>query len=309
MSSERAQAILLGAAIGDALGYPVEFRPLPQIKADYGPAGITELPDPALFTDDTQMTIALTEGVLNAGLDAEIDAIMQSVGERFSAWYARQSEPGYARAPGSACLAGSARFASGIPWQQSGGEGSKGCGAAMRVAALGYLYQHDAVRLKEVAAASALITHRHPVALASAVGAAFAVKYALDGVPVGDLMRRIDEVTRGLSDEFSDTLLRLGHVGGWVDEEAAMRHIGEGWVGDEAVALALYCVIRHPNDYVACIRRGANMTGDSDSVASIAGGIFAARLGIEAIPAAWRSRIEGRATLTDLAARMAAARG
>ncbi|HYO89605.1 MAG TPA: ADP-ribosylglycohydrolase family protein [Candidatus Limnocylindrales bacterium] len=309
MSVDRAEAVLAGLAIGDALGWPVEFKSLPEIKAAYGPNGILELPDPALFTDDTQMTVALAEGILDAGVNTDIDTLMEAVGQRFARWHERQSEPKYARAPGVASMAGSARFASGVPWRTSGGEDAKGCGAAMRVAALGYLYQHDPARLKEVAAASAVITHRHPTAVASAVGAAFAVKFALDGLPVGELVHRVDDATRGLSDEFSNTLLQIGHVGGWADEEAAMRHIGAGWVGDQAVALALYCVVRYTDDYAACIRRGANLTGDSDSVASIAGGIVAARLGMAAIPVAWRARIEEREALLDLAARMAAARG
>lgn len=87
-----------------------------------------------------------------------------------------------------------------------------------------------------------------------------------------------------------------------------MRHIGEGWFGDEAVALALYCVIRYPGDYIGCVRRGANLTGDSDSVASIAGGISAAYLGLTAIPAAWQERVEGRDELLDLGERLASAR-
>jgi ADP-ribosylglycohydrolase len=78
-------------------------------------------------------------------------------------------------------------------------------------------------------------------------------------------------------------------------------------VGEEAVALALYCVIGRPDDYVDCVRRAANTNGDSDSVACIAGGICAARLGLEAIPASWRERCENRDYLTDLAMRMARA--
>ncbi len=308
MSSDRAASILMGLAIGDALGWPVEFKSLPEIKAVYGPAGIQELPERADFTDDTQMTIALAEGILDAGVDADLDRLMQAVGRRFARWQERQSDPSYAHAPGVASMAGSARFASGVPWNLSGGEDAKGCGAAMRVAVVGYLYQHDPVRLKEVAAASAVITHRHPTAVASAVGAAFAIKFALDGVPNSELVFQVSEATLGMSDEFSNTLLHVGHVGGWADEEAAMRHIGAGWVGDQAVALALYCIVRYPEDYSDCIRRGANLTGDSDSVASIAGGISAARLGMDAIPAAWRARIEDRETLFDLGARLAAAR-
>lgn len=308
MSRDSIEAVLIGAATGDALGWPVEFMSLGEIKAKYGPPGIQELPDPALVTDDTQMTIALAEGLLDARVDADIDSQMNAVGRRFVEWLHRQTDPAYSRAPGVASMKGSAQFEHGGPWRECGGPDSKGCGAAMRVASIGYLYQDNPSRLKEVAASSATITHRHPTAIAAAVGAAFAVKFALDGVPIDGLIHEVDEATRGISDEFSDTLLRIGHVGGLADEEAAIRHIGAGWVGDQAVALALYCVVRYPNDFVGCVRRGANLTGDSDSVASIAGGISAAYLGLDAIPAAWQDRIEGREGLIDLSARLATAR-
>jgi ADP-ribosylglycohydrolase len=77
-------------------------------------------------------------------------------------------------------------------------------------------------------------------------------------------------------------------------------------VGEEAVALAVYCVLRYPDDYTACVRRAANIDGDSDSVACIAGGIMGARLGLEAIPTAWRARCENAAYLDNLAGRLAA---
>jgi ADP-ribosylglycohydrolase len=51
--------------------------------------------------------------------------------------------------------------------------------------------------------------------------------------------------------------------------------------------MALYCVLKHPDDYVAVVRCAANIDGDSDSVACIAGAIAGARLGISAIPQAW----------------------
>ena len=64
---ERAKGILFGLAIGDALGYPTEFMTLGAIKARYGPQGIFDLPEPALFSDDTQMTLAVTEALVEAG--------------------------------------------------------------------------------------------------------------------------------------------------------------------------------------------------------------------------------------------------
>ena len=305
MSSDRAAAILYGLALGDALGAPVEFFTLPQIHAEYGTHGIQEPPNPALYTDDTQMTLALTDGLLDAGLDTPIDAQMQAVGSRFIDWL---NSPDNDRAPGRTCISGVERYESGIRWDQAGLDHSKGCGSAMRVAAIGYFYQHDETRLREVASSSSVITHRHPTAIAAAVAAAYAVKLALDGVPVGQFIPRIMQFTDAMSDEMDAALYRVGHVGAWADEEAALQHIGQGWVGEEAVALALYCIIRYPDDYTACMRRAANTNGDSDSIACIAGGIMSARLGFEAIPSTWRSRCENRDYLETLAKRMSASR-
>jgi len=192
-------------------------------------------------------------------------------------------------------------------WREAGIANSKGCGSAMRVATIGYLYQHDETRLREVAEASGLITHGHPAAIAASIAAACAVKLALDGVNIAEYLPRIMAFVDGISDEFDAAIYRVAHVGAWADEEAALNHIGQGWVGEEAVALALYCLIRFPDDYVACVRRAANTNGDSDSVACIAGGIIAARLGLEAIPVSWREHCENQDYLSDLALRMARA--
>lgn len=304
MGVEQAQAILLGLALGDALGWPVEFASLDRIQDEHGPAGIQEPPDPALYTDDAQMTIALAEALVEAGR-ADIDHLMAVVGRRFVAWL---HSPDNNRAPGRTCLTGVRNFESGVPWREAGLAHSKGCGSAMRVAAVGYFYQHDPQRLQEVAHASGLITHRHPAAVAASVGAAYLVKLALDGEPPDTFFPRLVALTAGMSDDYDDALRRLGQVLGWGDEVAAMRHIGQGWVGEEAVTLALYCVLRYPDNYVAAVRRAANSDGDSDSIACIAGGILGARLGLVAIPESWQARCENQAYLADLGVRLAAAR-
>ena len=63
-SIDKAQAILEGLALGDALGYPTEFLSLRDIASCWKPNGIQEPPNPALFTDDTQMTIAVTRALV-----------------------------------------------------------------------------------------------------------------------------------------------------------------------------------------------------------------------------------------------------
>ena len=300
-----AQAVLFGLALGDALGYPTEFLTLTDIQERYGATGIQAPPDPALYTDDTQMTLALTEGLLDAGLSADLDAQMSAIGKHFIAW---AHSPENNRAPGRTCLNGVGRFASGIHWRESGIAHSKGCGSAMRVATIGYLYQHDEAKLREVAHYSGTITHGHPAAIAASIAGAYLVKLALDDVPVAQYLSKTMAFCDGISDEFDRAMLRIGHVLGWGSETHALKHLGEGWVGEEAIALALYCVLRYPDDYVSAVRRGANTNGDSDSIACIAGGIMGARLGIDAIPQAWRERCEKHDYLLDLSKRMAQAK-
>jgi ADP-ribosylglycohydrolase len=303
MSIEQAQAILFGLALGDALGYPTEFMSLDRIKDRYGADGIQSPPDPALYTDDTQMTVAVTEGLLDVGLTADLNTQMNAIGKRFIEWM--HTAPN--RAPGNTCLAGVRHFESGASWHESGIVASKGCGSAMRVATIGYLYQHDSEKLIEVARASGIITHGHPAAIAASIAGAYLVKLALDGVPPDEYLRHTLSITDGISQEFDEVMYRVGQAH-FASQEKCLTHIGEGWVGDEAIGLALWCVTQYPDDYVATVRRGANTNGDSDSIACIAGGISAARLGLDAIPLDWRNRCENHDMLVDLAQRMTQAR-
>jgi ADP-ribosylglycohydrolase len=101
-------------------------------------------------------------------------------------------------------------------------------------------------------------------------------------------------------------MMRVEHVLEWNDEFAAINHIGAGWIAPEAVAMAVYCVMRYPDDLLGAVRRAVNIPGDSDSVGSIAGGLAAARLGLDAIPPVWISRLEMGDRLAALADGLAA---
>jgi ADP-ribosylglycohydrolase len=304
-SADRALGLIYGLALGDALGWPVEFQGLGEIRARYGPHGIQAPPDPALFTDDTQMTAALAEALIERG-EAEVESLMQAVAREFIAWLHHPDTP--ERAPGRTCLQGAANLERGLPWQEAGLKHSKGCGSAMRVAPVGYFYQRDEARLREVAHATGFATHQHRAADAACLAAAYAAKLALDTVHPRDWLGRVRAFCAGISGEFDAALERAEDGLGWADETEAMARIGEGWVGEEAVAMALFACARHPDDYPAAVRCGANLTGDSDSVACIAGGLMGARLGPAAIPADWIARLEKRAYLEGLARRLAAKR-
>ena len=68
--------------------------------------------------------------------------------------------------------------------------------------------------------------------------------------------------------------------------------LGEGWIGEEAVANAMYCCWRSPDDYLAAVLTAINTDGDSDSIGAITGSVMGARLGINAIPLSWRDGVE-----------------
>jgi ADP-ribosylglycohydrolase len=297
------RAILYGVALGDALGWPTEFKSLEQIKAKYGVQGIQEPPDPAEFTDDTQMTLAIVRALLKHPYGA-IEPLMGEVVQEFIEW---AHSPENNRAPGNTCMAAIHNLEEGIGWKYAGIAHSKGCGSAMRVAPIGYLYQHDPERLREVAHTTGIATHRHPTGDAAAIAAAYLVKLALDGYTPLEMIAPTVAFIEGISvnGEAEAKLCQVAEVATWNNEEAALETLGRGWVGEEAVALALYCCVRYPDDWVATVRRGANTNGDSDSIASIAGGIQAARLGLAAIPTDWIARVEKREELALYADQLA----
>ena len=273
---------------------------LDQIKLEFGPTGISGLPEPAIFSDDTQMAVAIAEALNTAG-EKDLETIMSAIKAEFIKWY---HSPENNRAPGNTCLQGVSNMEQGMHWTESGVENSKGCGSAMRSAPIGYLYQNDPERLKEIASASGISTHGHETGDAACIGAAYLVKLALDGIDPLEMIPKLFEYTNGISEEFDEAILKVQECLDWEDEEKALSYLGEGWTGEEAVALALYCFLRYPHSYEKVIIRGANTNGDSDSIACIAGAISGAYLGIESIPEDWVKRIEKSGYLDDLAIRL-----
>ena len=72
-----------------------------------------------------------------------------------------------------------------------------------------------------------------------------------------------------------------------VTDLEAIHALGEGWVAEEALAIALFCALRHRDDFAAAIRAAVNHKGDSDSTGAICGNILGAFLGAEAVAKAF----------------------
>lgn len=301
----RFEGCILGLAIGDALGWPTEFLSVSEIRRRWGPAGVTEFVTlgrhrPGTYTDDTQMTITVAEALIEAG-HGTLDELMTTMARNFVAWMESDEND---RAPGNTCMAGCRNLARGVPWREAGIPTSKGCGSAMRAAPIGLYFWNDQPRLIEAAIASSMLTHRHPTALAAAAAAALLVAWAVRGDDPADYPPRLAAAMDRLpgGEEVAGLVKRVPAMLRIEPDDALCRDgLGEAWVGDEAVASALYCVCRSPRDYRATVLTAINTSGDSDTIGCIAGAISGALNGVDAIPAAWRRDVENAETLVDLA--------
>ena len=75
------------------------------------------------------------------------------------------------------------------------------------------------------------------------------------------------------------------------DVEAITR-LGEGWVGEEALAISVYCALKHQHDFKKTLTAAVNHNGDSDSTGAITGNILGAYLGLSKIPSDWVKNVE-----------------
>ncbi len=326
--ADRVLGCLLGGAVGDALGYAVEFdSSLAAIHAKYGPHGIREpvlnATGESVVSDDTQMTLFTAAGLVECIKEGHIDqrAALAAVRRATLDWYALKTgrtssdfKPGmltsYAvlakwQAPGGTCTSACDAGATGTPEHPI--NDSKGCGGVMRVAPVGLLPELTCNEAFELAARCAAQTHGHPSGYISAGLLAAMVNRMVDGLDLNAAISEAaaiakdwphaDEVVSGV--EQAERLV-TNHVG---DHHDAIVQLGEGWVGDEALAIALYSA-SVGSDYREAIRIASNHGGDSDSTASITGQILGARNGLEGIPNAWIRRLDALDPLLEVADRL-----
>ncbi|MFJ2774226.1 ADP-ribosylglycohydrolase family protein [Streptomyces sp. NPDC087300] len=313
---------LLGLALGDALGFPTEFNDVPSILTKCGPWREMELPSPAFITDDTQMTLALARA-LRTAMDRGMlgpKRLERPLREEFVDWY---QSPDNNRAPGNTCLRACNLLKDGRPWEQASQVHSKGCGANMRVAPVGLAQGLSDEQRAGAAQLQSALTHGHPTALAASDLTAHAVRLLAEGVEptglVGLLRSYAYENRETYHERWLGELWRRGEAPtpgafiaqGWDECLGVLERVrdalrspspetdpclatGAGWIAEEAFATGLLCFLLFVDEPVTALRRAACTSGDSDSIACLAGAFAGAHLGADAWPAAWTARIEHR---------------
>jgi ADP-ribosyl-[dinitrogen reductase] hydrolase len=314
----RELACLLGGAIGDALGYRVEFHSLDAIRREYGRDGIElgRAQGTLHVSDDTQMTLFTLEGAARALETGR--PVIECVREAYLDWYRTQrrgiraSEASgegllgfpvlwYARAPGSTCMSALRSGAQGAI--ENPINGSKGCGGVMRTAPLGFLpASYSPAEVYGLAAAAAALTHGHPDGYAPAGAIACACRRLLAG---GDWkstlaeLRSIVTVQHPAAQGTANLLARVDRARAEALPAREAVRFGDGWVGDEALAVGLHAALA-AQSFAEAVEAAANHSGDSDSTASIAGQLYGAAHGLAALPADAVYRIDALAPLLSV---------
>lgn len=314
------EGCLLGGAVGDALGYPVEFISEAEIKKRYGKNGIQQLLQagtPAIISDDTQMTMFAANAIIYHACHKKELALPGCLKEAYREWYRTQFSTSTlgeklasmwvfddarmhaARAPGNTCLAAIAAFDD-TSIAHHADNHSKGCGTVMRAAPFGFMPIHkqegelngvEAV-IKNIARTDAALTHGHPAAQSSSAMLA-AIIYRLTQTEIFRFHRLEDEIRQvkvgdAPLEERIQKAIRLA-VDPNISDIDGIHTLGEGWVGDEALAIAVFCAVRYQNNFAAGIRAAVNHKGDSDSTGAICGNILGAWLGIGAVQTAFNT--------------------
>lgn len=314
---------LVGCAVGDALGAPIEgksreqiarleditdqYRPLPRRRAGsqtHYPLG--------QYTDDTQLTVAIARSLVargavdGAGIAREFAALWRS-GEIVGA--------------GPVAHRAVKRLIEGVPWQDAAVPDDLPLnGAAMRIAPVGLWDCDRPDRLADDVATASVVTHRHPVAIDAAMAVATAVARAvtsraietsvfLDAVAASVRRNRsfaghIQGLGNWLSAPAQTALEAIAETG----QRPGARGFGIPALAEPTVLVALYAFLRSPRDYVATIDFALRVGGDVDTIAAIAGAMSGAHNGVEAIPGHLVNGVKDCAEIMELGERLFARR-
>lgn len=327
---------ILGGAVGDALGAPVEFMSIDQIRSTYSEQGIADYDEAyglkGAFTDDTQMTLFTAEGILRGivrrierGIGGAEVAIVDYAYER---WFRTQTEEfglsnksgdiddgwliGHEflwsrRAPGNTCLSALASRQQGNrEYGTPVNNDSKGCGTVMRVAPVGLTADPD--NAYQFAKAISFLTHGHPTAATSAGALAYIISELVKGSSLSVASQRAlkvtekDEQENSYPNETSTAVKRALDFATTQHEPSFERveSLGLGWVAEEALAISLYCALVTEN-FRDGVLLAINHSGDSDSTGAITGNLLGLMLGEANIPGEWKQDLEGYEVVHQIA--------
>lgn len=332
---DKYKGCLYGGAIGDALGYPIEFRSAVDIFTIYGENGIQYYElfhGKALISDDTQMTLFTAIGLLKGYTRLRLRGIMgtwqsyvelaykdwlitqngtyKTANMYCKSWLLNVKEMYSCRAPGNTCMSALMAKKCGSVSKQI--NNSKGCGGMMRVAPVGlYLPKHseNIAEIDRIGAEIAAITHGHPLGYIPAAAMVHIIsRCTFSDMSLEKIVTEAIETVVAIYkskphiDEFERIMNKAIHLTHQdLNDLEAIREIGQGWVAEETLAIAVYCTLKYPNDFVKAVTTSVNHGGDSDSIGAVTGNIIGAYLGRQHIPDEFIEPLELKEVISEIA--------
>jgi ADP-ribosylglycohydrolase len=323
---------LIGGAIGDALGYPFEFKrnfSKEDVINNYLENNIN------FISDDTQMTLFTANGILWGVTRANMRGISPKTSDcvrlAYKAWYNTQignreksnfmncwiskiKELNIQRSPGLTCLNSLKSPIDGT--LENPINNSKGCGCIMRVSPVGLYFKTineiGEAEIGKIGAETAAITHGHPLGIISTY--VFTVLINIftyeNDVTIEDAFYKSIKIYNEFFNVYDskyniyftslmNKAIKLAHEN--IDDKEAITKIGEGWVAEETFAIALYSSIKYSNDFKSAILCSVSHDGDSDSTGSLTGNIVGNYLGFDKIPEELIEKLELKNVIIEIA--------
>jgi len=285
---ERILGGLFGVACGDALGGTLEFMSRDEIKRRYGylkdiiGGGCWNL-KPGEVTDDTMMTIAVAEGILD-----NPENPVEDIGKHFIKWY--DSKP---KDIGNIIRIALGEYKRNSDWmkaayyahQATGGK-SAGNGSLMRCLPVA-LYYDDFEKMLEITASQSMLTHYDQKSTEACQFYNLLVYQYLNGKPKVPCIREYIEKYPEYKLVFQLSKEELEPTGYVVD----------------TLICALWCFI-NTTSFEDAVCEAANLGGDADTIAAITGGMAGVYYGYDAIHERWKDKILVKEQLTSIAKRM-----
>ncbi|MDP4178887.1 MAG: ADP-ribosylglycohydrolase family protein [Bacillota bacterium] len=327
---------LLGGSIGDALGYPIEFFNINEIYNKYGVNGIEDLEvnrfsSNAHISDDTQMTLFTIEGILNfenKRKNGEDISISKCIFYSYERWLHTQGYPiskeyehliedvnsplfqykelFSQKSPGNSCITALIRTKNNkFGTMANHINKSKGCGGVMRAAPAGLYFVNRNKDSFNLGCELAAITHGHPTGYLCAGAFASIISDLCSFLPIEDAVNNAIRLLEYVEKNKKETITALKKAVSLAKDgnpsPEKLSQLGEGWIGEEALSIAVYCALSYPEDFEKALKLSVNHSGDSDSTGAVCGNIMGAKLGLKSIPNQWIEKLQ----LTDLIKEMA----
>ncbi len=309
---DRFRGCMLGLAVGDALGMPVEGLTRDEIAESLGEVREMVAPEkdhfhcdlsPGQYTDDTEQTLLLAETIIEAGF-FDVERFTSKLADWGRCWIA---DPSKNRGVGWTSKMAIQELLRDRPWQEAGFS-TPTCGSAMRTAPIGLVYHCSLDLVARYAEQQSLPTHSSTGARAGSIAVAVGVALSLLGFAPPRVLEMAAAYSERVDQDLGRRLLMAKELLD-LDPPEALAEIGTSPMVAETVPAAFYCHLKFEPE--EALIAAASSGGDTDSIASIAGALAGASRGSGWIPERWLSCLEERGRieqvamdLTDVAARI-----